>query len=65
VLALMSAQTFFSLMQWYPITADLSAWYSFATMFAMSACLALAGAGLYTTLGGKPFAGWKVIEEPC
>jgi serine/threonine-protein kinase len=64
VLALISAGTFLSLMQWYPVTADLSAWYSFATMFAMSACLALAGAGLYTTLGGKPFAGWKVIEEP-
>ena len=64
VLALMSTFTFFSLIQWYPVTGDLSAWYSFATMFAMFACLALAGASLYTTLGGKPFAGWKVIEEP-
>lgn len=65
MLALMSMLTFFSLMQWYPVTADLSTWYSFASMFAMSTCVALAGYGLYTTLGGRPFAGWKVIiEEP-
>jgi hypothetical protein len=38
----------------FPLTGDLSAWYAYATFLAAGACLALAGWGFRTSLGGRP-----------
>jgi hypothetical protein len=38
----------------FPLTGDLSAWYAYATFLAAGACLALAGWGFRTALGGRP-----------
>jgi hypothetical protein len=38
----------------FPLTSDLSAWHAYATVLAVGACLALAGWGFLTSLGGRP-----------
>jgi hypothetical protein len=42
------------LLQGFPLTSDLSAWHAYATVLAVGACLALAGWGFRTSLGGRP-----------
>jgi predicted Ser/Thr protein kinase len=44
-----------------PFTADFSAWYAPATMFALLSVVALAGWGFYHSLGGEPV--WRVELE--
>jgi serine/threonine-protein kinase len=44
-----------------PFTADLSAWYASATVFALLSVVALAGWGFYHSLSGKPI--WKMEME--
>jgi serine/threonine-protein kinase len=47
----------------YPITSNLSAWYSTSGLFAIAVLLLLAGFAFYTSLGGQKVFEGKLMEE--
>ena len=62
VLAAASMALFSLNIRWFPLTLDLNAFYVAASFVSMSALVGLVCFGLYTSLGGKPLAGWT--ENP-
>ena len=62
VLAAASMALFSLNIIWFPLTLDLNAFYVAASFVSMSALVGLVCFGLYTSLGGKPLAGWT--ENP-
>ena len=63
LLATMAAQLFFFLTVEYPITTDPSAWYASSTIFALAIVLGLAVYGFYTSLGGQPVFGQRLLGD--
>jgi len=63
LLATMAAQLFFFLSLEYPITTDFSAWYASSTIFAIVIVLGLAVYGFYTSLGGQPVFGARLLSD--
>lgn len=47
----------------YPMTLDPSVWYAGASFFALAVIAALVAYALYTCLGGKPFAGLRLVDD--
>jgi hypothetical protein len=62
LLAMMANTIFVLGLQWLPITVDLRAFYFASSTIAIMSLLALAWYGVYTSLGGRPFAGWTESE---
>jgi hypothetical protein len=48
---------------WFPITANLNAFYFAASLIPITLLLALVWFGLHTSLGGRPLAGWTERES--
>ncbi|HJP94057.1 MAG TPA: serine/threonine-protein kinase [Pyrinomonadaceae bacterium] len=63
LLATMAAQLFFFLSAAYPMTTDFSAWYASSTIFAIVIALGLAVYGFYTSLGGQPVFGERLLSD--
>jgi hypothetical protein len=63
LLATMVAQLFFFLTVEYPITTDFSAWYASSTIFAVVIVLGLAVYGFYSSLGGQPVFGGRLLSD--
>jgi hypothetical protein len=63
LLATMAAQLFFFISIMYPLTTDLSAWYAPQMIFALVVALGLAIYGFYTSLGGQPIFGDRLLRE--
>ncbi len=63
LLATMAAQLFFFLTVEYPVTLDFSAWYASSTLFAIAIILGLAIYGFYTSLGGQPVFGDRLLSD--
>jgi len=47
----------------YPVTAELTAWYATDFTIALIICVALAGYAFYTSLGGQKLLSGKLLEE--
>jgi protein kinase-like protein len=63
LLALIVAIFVLHLYVFYPMTTELTAWYAFDFTIALIICLALAGFGFYTSLGGQKLLSGKLLEE--
>lgn len=63
LLATISALFFYHLGVFYPITTELTAWYATNFSIALVICIALAGFGFYTSLGGQKLFSGKLLEE--
>ncbi|MBI3262129.1 MAG: serine/threonine protein kinase [Acidobacteria bacterium] len=63
MVAIFSFSLFFLLSAWYPLTADLSNWYAATGLMAATVGLAVATFAVYTSTGGRPFAGWKIVDD--
>lgn len=63
LLATMAAQLFFFLTLDYPLTTDVSAWYVPATVFSLAIVLGLSVYGFYTSLGGQPLFGERLLRD--
>ena len=62
-LALVVALQFSTVLQWFPITTDLSAWYSGIGLTGACLLLGLTVYGFYTSLGGQPLFGRVSLED--
>lgn len=65
LLATMAAQLSFFMGTRYPLTTDLSAWYSSSMIFALIVILGLAVYGFYVSLGGQSVFGERPISAPA
>jgi serine/threonine-protein kinase len=63
LLATIFAEFFFLLGVFYPLTSDLSAWYSGVTIFALAIGLALAIYGFYISLAGQPLFKEGLLQD--
>lgn len=63
LLATMAAQLFFFLTFDYPLTTDFSTWYVPATLFSLAIVLGLSIYGFYTSLGGQPLFGERLLRD--
>ncbi|HEX8282718.1 MAG TPA: protein kinase [Pyrinomonadaceae bacterium] len=63
MLALTVAQFVFFMIEFYPYTADPSAWYAGITLFAASVVVALAVYGFRTSLAGRPLLRGRLLED--
>jgi hypothetical protein len=54
LLAMASVQFFYFMRQFYPYTANFSAWYAGITIFALAVCAAFAVYGFLTSKAGRP-----------
>jgi hypothetical protein len=52
-----------TILQWFPITTDLSAWYSGIGLTGMLLLLGLTAYAFYTSLGGQPLFGRVSLEN--
>jgi len=57
------ALQFSTVLQWFPITTDLSAWYSGIGLTGACLLLGLTVYGFYTSLGGQPLFGRVSLED--
>ena len=62
LLAMMANTIFVLSLQWLPITLDLRAFYFAASIIPIAFLLTLGWYGVYTSLGGRPLAGWTESE---
>ena len=60
VLAMASQALFHLCTIWLPLTLDLGAFYITASLIPMTMLVGIVWFGLYTSLGGKPLAGWTM-----
>jgi serine/threonine-protein kinase len=63
LLAYVSATFFIHLNIFYPITSELSAWYAGDFLLALIVSLSLAVYGFYTSLGGEPLFGGRLLDD--
>lgn len=63
LLAASSALFFFHLWVFYPMTTELTAWYAVDFTIALVVCLTLAVYGFYTSLGGQPLFGGRLLQD--
>jgi hypothetical protein len=63
LLALISTLFFYSLGVFFPMTTELTAWYATDFTIALVIGIALAVYGCYTSLGGQPFFGGKLLQD--
>jgi hypothetical protein len=63
LLAMISAIFFAHLLVFYTITTELTAWYAADFTIALVICIALAVYGFYTSLGGQPLFGGKLLQD--
>ena len=63
LLAMSSALFFYHLWIFYPMTTEVTAWYATDFAIALVICIALAGFGFYTSLGGQKLLSGKLLEE--
>jgi hypothetical protein len=63
LLALVVALQVTTILQWFPITTDLSAWYAGIGLTGVCLLLGLTFYGFYTSLGGQPLFGRASLED--
>jgi serine/threonine-protein kinase len=63
LLTAVSFHVFLFFQEFYPSTLQLSAWYAPVNLVALACTVGLAFYGLFVSLGGKPFAGFTVIDD--
>jgi hypothetical protein len=63
LLTTISAIFFFHLFVFYPMTTELTAWYATDFTIALVVGIALAVYGCYTSLGGQPLFGGKLLQD--
>jgi len=63
LLALISTLFFYALGVFFPMTTELTAWYATDFTIALVIGIALAVYGCYTSLGGQPFFGGKLLQD--
>lgn len=63
LLAVVVSFEFGTVLQWFPITTELSAWYSGIGMTGVCLLLGLTAYAFYTSLGGQPLFGRISIED--
>ena len=47
----------------FPVTSDFTAWYATDFIISLVICIALAGYGFYTSLGGQPVFKGGLLQE--
>jgi serine/threonine-protein kinase len=63
LLATIATIFFFHLWVFFPFTTEITAWYATNFLMGLALCLALAGYGFYTSLGGQKLFGEKLFSE--
>ncbi|HEX4951616.1 MAG TPA: hypothetical protein VFZ34_33470 [Blastocatellia bacterium] len=63
LLSLVAALWAGSVLRWFPVTTNFSAWYTGTGLFVAGVLLALAGFAFYTSLGGQKVFSGKLLEE--
>jgi hypothetical protein len=58
-----SVQFFYFMGQFFPYTADFSAWYAGNTILALLICVAFALYGFYTSMAGQPLFRGEQFNE--
>lgn len=63
LLAIIATLFFFYFWVLFPFTTEVTAWYATNFLIAGALCLGLASYGFYTSLGGQPLVGGKLLQD--
>ncbi len=63
LLSFVVGQCMVSILLFFPITTDFSAWYAGSTIFALAFIVALAGYAFHTALAGRPIFQAKLLDD--
>ncbi|HSB29105.1 MAG TPA: hypothetical protein VLE19_14665, partial [Pyrinomonadaceae bacterium] len=63
LLAIIATAFFFYFWALWPFTTEINAWYASNFLIASALCLGLAAYGFYTSLGGQPFFGERLLQD--